>query len=78
MTKRDYSGPAFPVHPDVRDDGAHAGMSLRDWLAGQALPAMIEASVRGDLKKNERETNGELISRLVYEMADNLLEARNK
>ncbi len=26
-------GPAFPLHPDIRDDEPHAGMSLRDYVA---------------------------------------------
>lgn len=29
----DGGGPAFPLHPDIRDDEPHAGMSLRDYFA---------------------------------------------
>lgn len=33
-------GPAFPV-PGALADSQHHGLSLRDWLAGQALVAIV-------------------------------------
>lgn len=49
--ERTDGGPAFPTHMlnvplDEADDPKHNGMSIRAWLAGQALPGIIIASQR--------------------------------
>lgn len=41
MTETDKSGPAFPVHPEIREDEAHAGMTRREYFAAKALQALI-------------------------------------
>lgn len=45
MSERDDGGPAFPQQcADALDVGmVHAGMSLRDWFAGQALTGICAA-----------------------------------
>ncbi len=35
--------PAFPVHPEIRDDEPHAGMSFREYAAVKFMAAIIEA-----------------------------------
>lgn len=41
MSETDKSGPAFPVHPEIRDDESHAGMTRREYFAAKALQALI-------------------------------------
>ena len=58
MTKPNDGGPAFPRTRDtefgdgVMDNGS-TGMSLRAWLAGQALPAVITKGPSFSLKQLE-------------------------
>jgi hypothetical protein len=73
MTQKDNGGPAFPH--DGRDNGpgnikgrAHDGMSLRDWFAGQALAGFCSDP---DMKTHH-------MANMAYELADAMLEARNK
>lgn len=40
MSGRDDGGPAFPRADDVSN--SNAGMTLRDWFAGQALTQAVE------------------------------------
>ena len=70
-------GPAFPVPNDVREiDGGsgtiQAGMTLRDWFAGQALQSYL-AGRNCDL----RETNRGSVAKTCYAYADAMLAARN-
>lgn len=44
MSKVNDGGAAFPVAVPVEFQFAEAGMSLRDWFAGQALQAIISKS----------------------------------
>lgn len=69
-------GPAFPV--DVEDTGPiggsyrSGGLSLRDYFAGQVLPAVYAASIaRGD------ELQETIVSE-AYEVADAMLTEREK
>lgn len=70
MTQPRDGGPAFP--------GGHGnpylpqGMSLRDYLAGQALPAALECAILAGKWDNE------LIASAVYAVADALLTERAK
>jgi hypothetical protein len=59
-------GRAFPVTGEL-DTVHEPGMSLRDWLAGQALPALIRDGVH---------TNH--IGTAAYEIADAMLAARSR
>jgi len=45
MTNPNDGGPAFPTTLDYGERGSQTigGMTLRDWLAGQALAAIINA-----------------------------------
>lgn len=84
MTKINDGGAAFPnsVQPDFQY--AEAGMSLRDWFAGQALVGLIsssEAHFRGNSSDEAAiaEWRAEVDRRWAgycYEMADAMLSAR--
>lgn len=67
--KIEDGGPAFPV-PDEGQGWGAAGMTLRDWFAGQALAGMLaDPNVPG----KPRQT-----SEAAYELADAMLAARAK
>ena len=59
---------AFPVPNDAAVNG-DAGMTLRDYFAGQALSGMLANPEPLDLLHNE-------IADYAYEVADAMLEAR--
>jgi len=81
IPERDMSGPAFPTcvaSPQDFPDGSRLplGMTLRDYFAAKALPAVIDAYV---------EANGRCIGTdhilrnppiIAYRMADAMLAAR--
>lgn len=82
MTKND-GGPAFPLPgwdqipwPSAAGPDFGTGMTLRDWLAGQALVAMgtwvpcEEGFVPDDIKAAK--------AKWAYEQADAMLSHRNK
>ncbi|UNK39332.1 hypothetical protein MNR02_06405 [Shinella sp. H4-D48] len=75
MTKKiEDGGPAFPlaVQPDFQF--AENGMSLRDWFAGQAIPAIIERCGADHRLPHEHITD--YFARKAYEVADAMLLAR--
>jgi hypothetical protein len=67
--------PAFPCPPSG-DFAAHSGMSLRDWIAGQALPSVIVRCSEDALIN--RETIEQLFARKSYRIADAMLAERVK
>jgi hypothetical protein len=82
-------GPAFPVLCEERDldtgnqfiRSAKLGMTLRDYFAAKALPALISgtAGVRGGTtfgKSEEGTANSESVSIVAYVIADAMLKAR--
>lgn len=62
-TPQDNGGPAFPNTPYC-----DKGMTLRDWCAGMAMPAVYRAAV-GELSESQ-------IASDAYRMADAMLAAR--
>jgi len=90
MSDNPFNPPAFPCEAqgdrsvpsehDYLQTGIHSakfpGMSLRDWLAGQVLPAVFSAGVDSELEGLPGETAGQVIARTVYEMADAMLAHR--
>lgn len=47
-SKRDDGGPAFPISVQPDFQYAEAGMSLRDWFAGQCIEQCIRNAMDGD------------------------------
>lgn len=71
MADRDDGGPAFPVL-DMNDS---EGMSLRDWLAGQALVGILAADPEFDFGTVPARDG---VSIAAYLVADSMLRARSK
>lgn len=67
-------GPAFPVTLDHRGCVGAYGMTLRDWFAGQALSGLCANEKVLAADGGFTETN----FKVCYQMADAMLEARNK
>lgn len=69
---RDQGGPAFPVTANT----ANAGMSLRDWFAGQALAGLLaaEAGMMSDDAPRRPTFNDS--AEAAYLQADAMLKAR--
>jgi hypothetical protein len=59
---------AFPW-TDAADDSGSTGMTLRDYFAAKAMPALIAESPNAD---------DDIIAQLAYGLADAMLIARNK
>lgn len=80
MSKINDGGPAFPSGPALPfGDGMHegeAGMSLRDWFAGQALAQGMAVLVASSHNLNEYQL-GQL-AKTAYFAADAMLAARTK
>jgi hypothetical protein len=74
----DDGGTAFPIPEHVETDGVtmlrregSPGMSLRDWLAGQALEEDIQWHIRFKSNRITRE-------QARYAYADTMIEARKR
>jgi hypothetical protein len=65
----DDGGPAYPV-PGTPYTNAQ-GMSLRDWLAGQALVGLLGSGIAHELHQQCSE-----VAQMAYENADAMLAAR--
>jgi len=66
--KQTYIEPAFPVV--FEHDGCTSkcpGMTLRDYFAGQALPALVAKFSGADI---------DIVARLAYKIADQMLSER--
>ncbi len=68
-----------PAFPTVLDDGCSwtQGMTLRDYFAAKALPLAWDAMKEGYFHSNEDSLNLD-VAVCAYQMADAMLEARNK
>lgn len=82
---KDDGGPAFPADPKIfvnEGDGTirglnYSGMSLRDYFAGQALPAILDRVRRlAPLSKDIDQPT--FIAGLAYETADAMIAERAK
>jgi len=66
------SGVGYPSNP---------GMTLRDWFAGQALPAIIAATSAGQHQPGVRSSGMTIAQAMAgdaYDLADAMLAARSK
>ena len=55
-----------------------AGMTLRDWLAGQVAPAIVAAVSAGQHSKKPDRTAVQTIAEDAYALADAMLAARSQ
>ena len=68
--------PAFPV--STIDGFTQHGMSLRDYIACQVVPApLVSATGLGEASKEERAVIFRLLAQISYEIADAMIEARS-
>lgn len=77
MERIDNGGKAFPAL--CNDHSCNeGGMSLRDWFAGQALPAVIHATCAGQHHPGDKHGMGTVTGMALdaYELADAMLAAR--
>lgn len=73
---KNTGGPAFPLQsigPDF--EPGYAGMTLRDWFAGQALEMAAKMSWDEDATIRQ---NAIISATWAYEFADAMLEARDQ
>ena len=73
--------PAFPRPGFDNPAGMEDGMTLRDYYAGQALPAVIAATSAGLHMPNQRPEDEHIryaIARDAYDMADAMIAARKE
>jgi len=72
-------GPAFPVAMPMDEKGQEvihwAGMSLRDYFAGKALPMALSCT---SSEINKGESVPQMFARKAYEVADAMLAEREK
>ncbi|MGM4987378.1 hypothetical protein [Tardiphaga sp. 841_E9_N1_2] len=78
--KFDDGGPAFPR---ANDDYAYGekGMSMRDWFAGQSMPAILAVDTKIIIAATDRlKTAGAAatMAMMAYEMADAMIVERAK
>lgn len=72
MSKKNDGGSAFPMIGEGPEDKfpiENHGMSLRDYFAGQAMIGIMHAGGWGDFCT---------LAKKSYEIADSMLEARDK
>ncbi len=81
--RKDPGGPAFPVHPEYLSllnaaaSESDCGMTLRDYFAAKAMQChMTEGYDRN--KDGCGHFTNEQVAEFSYELADAMLEARNK
>ena len=73
MSAHDDGGPAFPWG----EYGTHlGGMTLRDYFAAKALPALVESCSGGVSFGTESPENNLIFALVAYLMADAMLKAR--
>ncbi|WP_181175429.1 hypothetical protein [Mesorhizobium sp. B1-1-4] len=83
---RNDGGPAFPsvlYSHERAENWSTDGMSLRDWFAGQALPAIVNATSAGKHQPSGVDVRNSTYSKVVggiaqdaYALADAMLAAR--
>lgn len=84
MDKINDGGPAFPCQLHNVECNHPTGMTLRDYLAGQALQGLLtqwSPKINDDYEEKElelRRYHMELVARTVYDYADAMLAQRTR
>jgi len=76
MTDKPENPPAYPFVLPTKYRIAEAGMTLRDWFAGQALVGIVTAA--DDIPGFSTEMMEQAMARVAYRLADALLAERAK
>lgn len=76
MTNKIYGGAAFP-QSGYAQWAPEGGMTLRDYFAAKSLPIAWDAFERGYYDAGGYSSNS-AAAECAYQMADAMLEARNK
>lgn len=80
MIEEKNGGPAFPM-TEYNGDGSyyhdHSGMTLRDYFAAQALPAIIAAVCARQHHLRDGMGVRQSMAMDAYELADEMLKARD-
>jgi len=77
-------GPAFSSwpykpwkhEPSINEMNYYSGMTLRDWFAGQALPAVISVTPRGSVDDDDGILK-RAAAKVSYDIADAMLRERS-
>jgi len=79
-TQTPDGGPAFPTFfPDPEVGSGYAGMTLRDYFAGQALAGYLASPINKfthQLDVDPEQLNMGVITRDAYDLADAMISAR--
>ena len=87
MSERNCGGAAFPRSYSVEEDGqlekinynyAQTGMTLRDWFAGQIIPALFNGITMGALDQGDNPHFREELAKLAYQFSDAMLKERDR
>ena len=80
MTTKNDGGPAFPVtlfEGQTLGDGSANGMTLRDWLAGKAMSAILRNMSDADRRVADRSGDPPAhIANAAYAVANAMIRAR--
>lgn len=77
MTKTSDGGPAFPAEGGINSGlHSHYGMTLRDYFAAKALPALVMAC-GGDTRESGQSLE-QHVSKLAFDLADAMLKVRGE
>ncbi len=76
MAEIKTGGPAFPVHPEIRENEPHAGMTLRDYFAIHATNQDIEGYRDADLADDGVVEYRRTTAQARYAFADAMIAAR--
>ncbi len=78
MTNQPENPPAFPRAESGPFDAVQDGMTLRDWVAGQALASVMSSVVNLDsVTVEDRTVIFKALARYMYEVADAMLAERS-
>lgn len=77
-----HGGPAFPTpdvyHPNGEVEYGQPGMSLRDWVAGQALPGIAQVTCSAFIHRSANTPSDGVAANWAYAFADAMLKASTK
>lgn len=76
MSNTNTGGPAFPVHPSLREGAYGEGMTLRDYFAAKAMQGLLANPKLQEQILKQGGADGGWIELSAYGWADAMLKAR--